>query len=564
LPLKDIRPGMKGVGRTVFSGNQIDEFQVDILGVLDNIGPKESLILARLSGGPLEHTGVLQGMSGSPVYIDGKLVGAVAMAFAYSKDPIAGIRPIEEMVGRGTPVSAPTTAPRRALLDNNVFRNFPKPRSVMAGESRLTDIATPVSFAGFSRDTLEAFAPQLRTLGFEPLQGVGTGARLEPGLGNPADLKPGSMISVQLMAGDLSVGADGTVTHVDGNRVYAFGHRFLGAGATALPFARSEVITLLPALNTSFKLSIAKEWMGTVSQDMDTTIYGETGKLPRLAPVNVTISREGRRIESYRMQMVDDPLLTPLLVQMAISTIIDSTERAVGAATVRLTGTAEFYNTPAPVRINTLQASENGAAILASAGAASGIAYVLQSGYKGVGLKSIDLNIDVSQTKKMLNIDGVTVSREQIKPGETVRVNVSLVGENGVEVTKYVDYHAPIGAEPGIVYFTVADASTTNVADFRQTVAATPRSIEQVVSTVNNLHPNSKAYVRVWRAVPSYQLEGSELPDPAPSAALILGGTQTNLPGISQTRNSKIGEMEIDAGDMAVAGSKTVQVEIKE
>jgi hypothetical protein len=264
------------------------------------------------------------------------------------------------------------------------------------------------------------------------------------------------------------------------------------------------------------------------------------------------------------MQMVDNPLLTPLLIQMAISSIIDSTERAVGAATVRLTGTAEFYNTPAPVRINTLQASENGAAILASAGAASGIAYVLQSGYKGVGLKSIDLNIDVSENRKILNVDGVTVSREQIKPGETVRVNVSLVGENGVELTKYVDYHAPIGAEPGIVYFTVADASTTNVADFRQTVAATPRSIDQVVSTVNNLHPSNKAYVRVWRAVPSYQLEGSELPDPAPSAALILGGTQTNLPGISQTRNSKIGEMEIDAGDMAVAGSKTVQVEIKE
>src|SRR4051795_10527585 len=211
FPLKDIRPGMRGVGRTVFTGNRVDEFQVEILGVLENFGPKESLILARLSGGPLEHTGVMQRMSGSPVYIDGRLAGAVAMAFPFSKDPIAGIRPIEEMI-RATNVSASApTKPNRplvALADRDLTGPLPRPDPVRPGDARMIDIATPLSFGGFSRATLDAFAPQLRPLGLEPRQSVTAGAKIEPGMGNPADLHPGSMITVQLVAGDFSVAAD--------------------------------------------------------------------------------------------------------------------------------------------------------------------------------------------------------------------------------------------------------------------------------------------------------------------------------------------------------------------
>ena len=253
FPLKDVKPGMRATGRTVFTGNQVEDFQVEILGVLDNVGPKQSLILARLSGGPLEHTGVMQGMSGSPVYIGGKLLGAVAMAFPFAKDPIAGIRPIQDMVTVSA-ASRPATVQRASLspAERDLTRVFPKPEPVLSGEARMIDIATPLSFGGFSRATLDAFAPQLRALGLEPRQGVTGGADIPPRMGNPADLKPGSMISVQLLAGDMSVGADGTVTYIDGNRIYAFGHRFLAVGPTALPFARAEVITLLPNVNTSF------------------------------------------------------------------------------------------------------------------------------------------------------------------------------------------------------------------------------------------------------------------------------------------------------------------------
>ena len=569
FPLTDLKPGMRGTGRTVFNGNKIEDFQVEILGVLDNIGPKESLILARLSGGPLEHTGVMQGMSGSPVYIDGKLVGAVAMAFPFAKDPIAGIRPIEAMLLTSTAATPPTPATlgQRAALalnERDLTRRIPRPEPVLSGEARMIDIATPLAFGGFSRATLDAFAPQLRALGLEPRQGVTSGGKIEPAMGNPADLKPGAMISVQLMAGDLSVGADGTVTHIDGNRIYAFGHRFLDIGSTALPFARAEVLTLLANTNTSFKISSAKEWMGTIYQDRNTAVAGELGKRPAMVPVSVSVSRGGKPVESYQMQMVNDSLLSPLLLQMAVFSAIDATERTVGAGSIRVTGQIEFQNAASPLRIDNVYAADNGSPMLASLSAAVPVAFVMQGGFESLQLKNVSIVLEAFDQKKQLTIDGITTSRHDVRAGEKVVLSVSLSGENGAETVRRVEYQVPIGAEPGMLYFTVADASTANIADFRQVLTATARTPVQLVSIVNNLHPNTRAYVRVWRADPAFQLEGADLPDPPASVSLILAGSQSSSAGITQTRNSKIAEMEIDTGDMAVTGSKTVQVEVKE
>jgi hypothetical protein len=561
FPLQDVKPGMRGTGRTVFSGSQVDEFQVEILGVLDNVGPKESLILARLSGGPLEHTGVMAGMSGSPVYIDGKLVGAVAMAFPFAKDPIAGIRPIQDMM---RPATAPVERAAIALADRDLTRVLPRPEPMLAGEERMVDIATPISFGGFSRATLETFGPQLRALGLEPRQGITAGGKVEPDMGNAADLKPGSMISVELMAGDLSVGADGTVTHIDGNRMWAFGHRFLAVGATALPFARAEVIALLPNLNTSFKLASAREWMGVILQDHDTAIAGELGKRAALVPVSIGVSRAGRAVESYQVQMVNDPLLSPLLLQMAVYSAIDATERTVGASSIRVTGEVEFQNAPAPVRLENMYTADNGSAMLVSLSAAVPVAYVMQSGFNSLELKKVAIQVEAFDQKKQLTIDGISVSRREARPGEKVLLNVVLAGENGAETVRQVEYQVPIGAEPGPLYFTVADANTANLADFRQILTSSPRSAGQLIDTVNNLHPNTKAYIRVWRADPAFQLEGADLPDPPASVALILTGSQASLSGITQTRNSKVAAMEVDAGDMVVTGSKTIQVEIQE
>ena len=558
FPLKDIRPGMHGIGRTIFSGNRIEEFQVEILGVLENMGPHESIILARLSGGPLQETGVMQGMSGSPVYIDGKLVGAVALGYAFSKEPIAGIRPIEDMI-RPVATRAALLAPRApvALAANELVRRFPQPALAMAGSAQMVDIATPLSFGGFSRATLDAFAPQLRALGLEPRQAVSSSGKLADTMGNPADVKPGSMISVQLLSGDYNVGADGTVTYIDGNRIYAFGHRFLDVGATSLPFARSDVLALIPNTNSSFKLSAAREWMGSIGYDGNTAIAGEFGKHAATVPVSVSVTRAGRHIESYQMQMVNDALLSPLLTQMAVFSAIDATERTVGASTLRITGDIAFENTSTPVRIDNMFSTDNGSATQASLSTAVPVAYVMQSDFNMLRLKSIALNIEAFEQKKELTIDSLTISQPEAHAGDTVRLNVLLAGENGAETSRQLDYKIPIGAEPGPLYFTVADAGTSNVTDFHQVVGVTAHDPTQLIAIVNNLHPNTRAYVRVWRTDPAFQLEGVDLPAPPASVSLVFSESQTNLAGISQTRNSKIAEMEIDAG-------KTAQLEIKE
>jgi hypothetical protein len=572
FPLKDVRPGMHGVGKTVFAGDRVDEFQVEILGVLQNIGPKQSLILARLSGGPLEKTGVMQGMSGSPVYLDGRLAGAVALAFPYAKDAIAGVRPIEEMVrvtdaGRDTPPSqiAHNEVTLASLFaDKDLTRLLPARAELAAGDTKMLDIATPVSFAGFTRATVDQFAPQLRALGLEPTQGLSSGGPSRPVMGDPSRLQPGSMISVELMTGDMSIGADGTVTYIDGKRIYAFGHRFLAVGSTALPFSRSEVLALLPVVTTSFKISQPKEMMGAITQDRNTAVSGELGLIAAMAPVSISVSRSGHRLDSYAMQMANDRFLSPLLLQMAIFSTIDATERTMGASSFRVNGEVEFQGSAAPLKMNNIYSADTGSALIASLSTAIPLAYILQSGFDSLQVKKVSLDIESFDAKKQLQIDSVYVGRREVHPGETVELTAVLAGENGSEVTRKIEYRVPAGIAPGPLYFTVADGTTTNLTDLHQIIGMQPRSIDQLISTVNSLRANTKAYVRVWRPEPAYQLEGVDMPDPPPSAALIFGGAQTTLGGITQTRNSKMAELEIGAGDCAISGSKTIQVEVKE
>jgi SpoIVB peptidase S55. len=436
--VKDLRPGMKGIGKTVFSGDLVEQFAVEILGVLENAGPSQSIILARLSGGPLERTGVMQGMSGSPVYIDGRLVGAVAMGFPFSKEPIAGIRPIEEMLRAGA--APPPSRARVSLMDSS-----PVPlaaRLESPGGSRLIDIATPVSFSGFTQATIEHFAPQLRGLGFSPQQAVSGGNG--PGVKSTRPLEPGSMISVQLVSGDMSMGADGTVTFLDGNRLYAFGHRFLAVGPTELPFARANVLALLPNLSSSFKISSSGEWLGAITSDNNTAVLGEIGRRPRMVPLSITVNGGGRK-SVYRMDVVSDRLLSPLLFQMAMYSALDATERTLGPGSIGIHGTFEF-NGAAPVRLENVYAGDFNVPLQASLAASMPLAYALQNTLDTLSVRSIDLTLDVLPEKRQLQIDQLWASRRDVHPGETIDLTLILAGENGVELTKLIHYPVPIGA----------------------------------------------------------------------------------------------------------------------
>jgi len=545
FPLKDVRAGQHGVGRTVFSGTRVEEFQVEVLGVLENLGPRQSIILARLSGGPLVSTGVMQGMSGSPVYIDGKLVGAVALSFPLSKEAIAGIRPIEDML-RVRPQPAQTIA-----------KAAPRRQPFVAGGNTLEEIATPVSFTGFTPAALEHFAPQLRQMGLDPRQGVSGGGAIPARLGDPRKLQPGSMISVQLISGDMTVGAEGTITAIDGDRIYAFGHRFLDEGSTDLPFASAEVLALLPNLSSSFKISIAREWMGSITSDRETAVSGLTGRQASLIPVQIRVGQN-----TYRMQLVQDRVMTPLLMQMALFSAIDSTERSVGAQAYSVRGQLDFDG--GPVRVDDVYSGDVGVAVIASAGIGSPIAYALQSGFDALKLKTVSLDIAPVERRSQEQVVDLMAART-VRPGEDLDLTVVMEGQNGVDISRRVQYRVPVGTPVGILNFTIADATSTNVIEFQAAVATPQRSPQQVLGLLNGLRSNTKAYIRVWRAEPSFTVDGRDLPDPPPSLAMLLSRVQAGSTNLVNTRGAKVAELEVPgAPGFVVTGTKTIQVEVKE
>ncbi|MGA2184889.1 MAG: SpoIVB peptidase S55 domain-containing protein [Bryobacteraceae bacterium] len=563
FPLRDVRAGQHGVGRTVLTGNKIEEFQVEILGVLEDMGPKQSIILARLSGAGLENAGVMQGMSGSPVYIDGRLVGAVALAFPFSKDPIAGIRPIEDMLRTSAPPTKQAGA-RPALFAPELTANVQPADTVGLGNARMAAISTPVSFSGFSERTIDYFAPQLKRLGLEPRQGVSGGGHPAPGIGKASELRPGEMITVELMSGDMSVGADGTVTAIDGKRVYAFGHQFLSVGDTELPFARADVITILPNYQASFKISTAREWMGAILQDRSTAIAGELGRQAETAPVAIDVNGANGAVSRYRMRMAIDPILSPLLLQMAVFSTIDATERTFGAATYTIRGQVDFEGGTGPLRVDNTFSGDFAVPQVASLSIASPFAYALAAGFNALKVRDVRLAIGVAERKRVLQVDQISASRRTVRPGDAVDIAVTLEGDNGKEELRTVHYNVPVGTPVGALQFTVSDAFTTNLLNYAQTIGMAPKSPTQVLAFLNDLRPNTKAYVRVWTTDPAYQVQGADLPDPPASLALILARSQ-GAPGVlSLLRGSGLAELEIDGGDNVITGSKTVQVEVKE
>jgi hypothetical protein len=323
FPLEDIRPGMKGTAKTVFSGTQPEDFGVEILGVLPGFpGPRQSSIIARLSGANAERTGVFGGMSGSPVFIDGKLVGAIAFSFPFSKEPIAGITPIKQMIdlfnkgseNQNDKPKEPRAVSFSQLAATDWKPNLPKPAvssvslfAPVAANSpllpllgqQMTPIATPLVFSGISQEALAMFSPQLIASGLLPVSGAGGTAPITPlAAYNDKTFPYGSSISVQLVRGDYSLAAAGTVTMRDGDRIYAFGHPFLSLGSSDMPMSECSVVTVIPNVNNSFKLAVPGQMVGSISQDRASGIFGLLGQSPKMIPVKINLHTSRERTET--------------------------------------------------------------------------------------------------------------------------------------------------------------------------------------------------------------------------------------------------------------------------
>ena len=424
-------------------------------------------------------------------------------------------------------------------------------------DARLEEIATPVSFSGFTSATLDHFGAQLREMGMDPRQGVSGGGKPTDRMGDPKKIEPGSMISAQLLAGDYSIAADGTVTCIDGDHVYAFGHRFLDAGPSDIPFAaRRSARALLPNVSSSFKISAAREWMGTLTDDRSTAVSGVMGRRAQMAPVDIRVGKN-----SYHMQVIQDRVMTPLVTQMALFSAIDATERAQGGSTFSIRGRLDFEG--GSVRVDNIYSGDVAVPALAALGLGTSLNYAMASGFDAFKLKGVTLDVAVADRKSQMQIADIAAPRS-VRPGENVELIVTLAGENGVETQRKVLYRVPVGSPLGPINFTAADAASTNMTEFGATIGLQYHSPGQVLEFLNGLRSNTKAYIRVWRNEAAFTVDGRDLPSPPPSVAMILSRAQTQTANLPNLRGSKLGEIEIPAGDNFVTGSKTVQVEVKE
>lgn len=563
MPLSELRPGMKGSGRTVFSGDRIEDFSVEILGVLENSGPKQSIILARLSGGPVDRTGVMQGMSGSPVYIQGRLIGAVSSAFPFAKEPIAGIQPIEQMLAIP---NAPAAPPARAAvlpgtpLEPAALLPAPARAEVRFGDTRLVELSSPLSLAGFSQTTIDRFTPQFRALGWEPRQGSSSGNATGP-MGDPARIRPGSMISVQLMRGDLTMGADGTVTHVDGGRIYAFGHRFLATGATELPFARSEVLTLLPNLSTSFKLTSAREPMGVITRDASTGVTGTLGRAARMVPLTATVDGPGGRHE-YKIELARDTLLTPFLTQVATFSLLDATERLSGAATISVNAQIDFEDPVPPLKIDNIYTADTAAPLLASLATALPLTYAMQSGSGEIIPRAIRLAMNATERKHQWTVTAVHAAPLKVKPGGSLRLTATLRGPSGAEISRDFSWRVPAGTPTGAAQALLSDASTANVSEFAATIGQSQPSPAATIDYLNAMRSNHNAYLRVLLTRPGFSLHGRPLATPPASITLLFKEWQTSI-GATPLLQSPAAEFSFSPGPGAVSGFKSINFEIE-
>ena len=523
FPLEDVRAGLRATGRTVFSGTTVEEFGVEILGVLENYaGPKSSIIFGRLVGGPLEETGVLAGMSGSPVYIEGRLAGAVAFTYAFAKAPLAGIRPIGEMV-TGLQEGGRTSSPVAVdtLDDWRLRAGLPRsgPESRWAISSNFRPIATPVSFSGFTERSLEVFGGQLERLGLRPLQGAGGGLPDDPG----GRIEPGSMISVGLIRGDMSVNASGTVTHVDGNRILAFGHRLLSSGNTAMPLMRSSVMTLVPNLNASFKLSGVGALIGTISLDKQTGIAGELGGGPAMVPCTIRVRPGGGAAAEYSLEMVRDAQLAPWLLQMALYSAIDVNERATGPLTLRVRGGVSFKNGLPRLVLDDIYTGTGGVGQSAALSTAVPLAYLLQIGHPGIEVEAVDIEVDTVQADEYTDLVRAWLSKTQVRPGETVEIRFAAKDPDGQETVRTVPYEVPVSMPAGLVQVTVGDALSMNIMEWRGLLAG--RKVRDAGATIrflNSLRGSDQAYLRVWQRKQSLWLHADKLPGPPASVRAIL------------------------------------------
>jgi len=576
LPLDQIKPGMQGVGKTVFTGEGAEEFGVQVLDIIRNFYPQTDLILVRLTGDRVEQTGVVSGMSGSPVYLDGKLIGAVAVRFGeFAKEPIAGVMPIGYMLEVADTERTRPQAVRSAFSGEYGFmRNvlvgadanfWPTLAQTWSGRAmnQQSRIESPLVFSGFTDAVLAQAAPLMRTLGFQLVSGGGATAANFQAHGK---LEPGSSVSQVFISGDLSIDVTGTVTAVDRNRILAFGHHIFNLGPTRLPMASSRVLTTLSSLMGSNKMASSQDIIGSMRQDRLAGVYGELGTAPAQVPVVVQTHSAAQGRRAFSLYLADDPALNnlmPLFLRIAVFQCLVVAQLAAAPCSVQLEGAVDLAD-GSRITVEDFFSAEQSLGFMAAGSElgdasdliASLLGALWVSDFASPAVSRITLSANIAEGERYARIHSVTPDRAEVNPGDSVAVAIELAHHDGRITTIRQSLAVPktttsssltvlVGGGRALTQYDVQ----TNPEKFR------PKNYNELKELLKGRRRNDRLYVQ-WRVpAPGLIVGGEELADLPPSVMGIM-----NHRRVSEDRplRDRLLEERVLPQDREIAGFKRV------
>lgn len=554
LPLEEVRPGQRGIGLSVFQGTRPDTFEVEILGILENIGPGRNLILGRARSELLDRTGIVAGMSGSPVYVDGRLVGATAYAWQFATEPIVGITPIEEMFGlversEGSEMLGLGPGPEEGLR----LALGPAEEPVLASDIR--PIQTPVVLAGLAGPARGVWQSFFAPLGFVGVEGGGR-APEDAGF----DPVPGAAIGIQLVRGDATMTAIGTVTWVEDGKLLGFGHPFLMAGPVSLPMSSVYIHTVLPSQMTSFKVASPGGPVGAVLEDRQAGVLAVIGRDAPMLPVSVTVaSAGGKDARAYHYEITRSEILIPDLVGLLGYSSLIASEKAVGESTLDI-------RTRVKMRSGKVLSSEVAVASTIPPSAVTEqigwpVRSLVENPFEKAEIEEIHVGVEIVDRLEAAAIGGLRVDRARVHPGDEVDVWVTLRPYREPVVVEHATVRIPPEARPGeLEILACASGDLWDRESERAPLRFEPTDFDQLLDLLGSRRSTRKVYVQLFERRGGRVLEGRELPR-LPGSVLSVLDSGARAGRMGQSAGAVLSEIEIET-DWVVTGCRGVRIRV--
>ena len=567
IPLDQIHEGMKGTALTVFQGTKPEPMDVEVLGILRNVnGPKGDIILIRLVGTKPEYTGVVAGMSGSPVYFNGKLAGALAFRIGeFSKEPIAGVTPIAEMleINALDRRPAPSVTPDNSAAPSGATRTSgpgePVALPTAGYASYLKPIDTPLAFNGFSEDTLKRFAPQFASAGIMPVMGVGSSSDKK----QPEPLEPGSAVSAVLVRGDMDIAATCTVTYVDPQRLLACGHPLMQFGMVDMPMTKADVLATLPSPLNAFKIVNTTETVGSFVQDRHTGILGMFGKQPEMIPVTLTI-HGGPTNKEFHYEVLNNARMSPVAMMATVYNALHGTNEYGDQITYRMNGVLSVKGYPEVELQNMFAPADGGqpAAALAATSIGERFGRIYDNPFDIPDIQSVKLDFDLVRERRSARLETSRTDMTEARPGDEIIVETVLRPYRGERVVRQIPIRIPTSTSKGTLRILVSDGDTLDRMRHNLPMANRKLGLASTIALLNKEHANNRVYVSLLEADPEAMVADKVMP----TLPLSVMNVMDNMRGTQEMvvlGESSVNEASTDPLDYVVSGGQILTINVK-